>query len=238
MNIISLTKRRIKFFFKKKKKLYKKENYKNLDELFKFYKTDKSSKYHNFSKYYETHLSSFKNKKINIVEIGSAKGASAAAFFSYFNNCNIFCLDNHIENFEYTSKYIHPVLVDCSNENEVERFYRLKKIKNQNIDFLIDDGSHRLDDILKSIKFHFKRVISGGYYIIEDYLHPNYYEHCNNNSEEIKIDQLLNNINKKKKFYSKIFSNRFQEYLFKNIEYIKTYKGNMSDSNICFIKKK
>ena len=238
MNLLSRLKRSVKFFLKKKINLNKVNSFKNLDQLFKFYKTDKSSEHHGFFEFYEYHLHSLKNEKINIVEIGSAKGASAAAFYSYFNDCRIFCLDNHIENFKYKSKYIHPILIDCSQEVEIEKFYRSKKLKLLNIDLLIDDGSHRLDDIIKSIKFHFKKIKSKGYYIIEDYLHPNYYDHCSNNSEEIKIDQLLKNIKNKTKFSSKILSYEFQDYLFENVEEIKTYKGKMSDSDICFIKKK
>ena len=43
-------------------------------------------------------------------------------------------------------------------------------------DVIIDDGSHYLSDILFSLKTFFKLVNKGGFYVIEDYKHPNYYK--------------------------------------------------------------
>ena len=116
----------------------------------------------------------------------------------------------------------------------------LKKIKyetNSNFfDIIIDDGSHYLSDILFSFKTLFKYVKKGGFYIIEDFKHPNYYGY-NRNIEHILVDQVLVNLQEKKIFNSDIIKNDDQVYLHNNINEIKIYKGNLKDSDICFLQK-
>lgn len=172
------------------------------------------------------------------MEIGSAQGGSAAAFNSYFDNCKIYCFDNHIENFLYKSNFITPILIDCSNSKSLKKIYQKFKNKNIYFDIIIDDGSHRLDDIILSLKHHFRKLKKNGLYIIEDFMHPNYYKHCENNSKEIKINQLIKNIKKKTKFESTILTKADQEYMFSKVDKIITFKGLRKDSDICFIKKK
>jgi hypothetical protein len=51
------------------------------------------------------------------------------------------------------------------------------------------------------------------------------------------VDQVLKNLKEKKLFNSNIIKNDDQVYLHNNINEIKTYKGNLKDSDICFIEK-
>ena len=82
--------------------------------LFHYYGSDKANifkknnkKGHGFSKFYEKHFKKFEKKNINILEIGSYAGASAAAFLKYFQNSKVFCFDINISNFKYSfKKYI------------------------------------------------------------------------------------------------------------------------------------
>ena len=107
MNFLSLFKRNLIYKFKKKisidRDLFPE---KDLDQLFFYYGSDKANFFqnknirgHGFSKFYEKQLSILKNKPINILEIGSYAGASAAAFSKYFYNSKIFCFDINISNF-------------------------------------------------------------------------------------------------------------------------------------------
>ena len=100
MNFLSLYKRN--FLYKIKKKINIDENLnfqkKSLEEIFVHYDTDKANTWsngqktgHGYAKFYEEHLKPFKDKKINILEIGSAFGASASSFSKYFVNSKIFC---------------------------------------------------------------------------------------------------------------------------------------------------
>ena len=108
MNFLSLFKRNLIYKFKKKISIKNDflNNKKDLDELLFFYGSDKAEifrlkneKGHGFSKFYEKQLAILKNKPINILEIGSYAGASAAAFSKYFYNSKIFCFDINISNF-------------------------------------------------------------------------------------------------------------------------------------------
>ena len=246
MNFFSLFKRKILYKVKKKINIdlenIKKET---LDELLHHYSSDKADiflktndKGHGFSKLYAKHLDHLKNKDIKILEIGSFAGASAAAFSKYFTKSNIYCFDINISNFIYSSKNIHLYGLNINNEDEVKKI--LKKIdleSNSNFfDIIIDDGSHYLSDILFSLKTLFRYVKKGGIYIIEDFKHPNYYDY-NRNIDHILVDQVLKNFQEKKLFNSNIIKNDDQSYLQKNISKIKIYKGNLRDSDICFIEK-
>ena len=66
---------------------------------------------------------------------------------------------------------------------------------------------------------------------------PKNYNHLNDSeNKEVFIDQILNNIEKKKYFKSDILSKPKQKYLFETIESIYIYKGDTKDSDIAFLK--
>ena len=168
-----------------------------LDDLFHFYGSDKSNIFkntgksgHGYSKFYEEKLEKLKNKEINILEIGSYAGASAAAFVKYFHRANVYCFDINVSNFKYKSKNIHVFGIDINDKNKNDK--TLTKIFTKNnfkeFDIIIDDGSHNLSDILKGFKFFFKFLKKGGIYIIEDFKLPNYYEY-NRNIEHLLVDE-------------------------------------------------
>ena len=246
MNFFSLFKRSIIYKFKKKTSIDKIElNNKSLDELFHFYGSDKSNifkianrKGHGYSKFYTNHLHKLKNKEINILEIGSYPGASAAAFVKYFPNANVYCFDVNISKFQYKSKKIHVYGVDIKNKKKIKNI--LNKIflsKRFNFfDLVIDDGSHNLSEILFSLNFFFKYLKENGIFIIEDYKHPNYYQY-NRNINHILVDEFLQNILNKKISNSSIFNDSEQKYLINSIKKININKGNLNDSDICFIKR-
>ena len=247
MNFFSIFKRNLVYKFKKKVSIDI-DNIKlnTLDDLFYHYGSDKANIFklnnkpgHGFSKYYEKNFEKFKNKKINILEIGSYAGGSAAAFVKYFSNINIFCFDINISNFKYKSKNIHVFGIDMNNEKKTNEILKsiFSKYNFEDFDLIIDDGSHNLSDILNGLKFYFKYVNSNGIYIIEDFKHPNYYTY-NKNINHILIDELLHNLQKKKISISSVFTKDDQINLINQIEKIEIYKGNLDDSDIAFIIKK
>ena len=101
---------------------------------------------------------------------------------------------------------------------------------------IIDDGSHNLSDILISLNIFFKLLKNNGIYVIEDFKFPNYFDY-NRNTDDILVDQLLEKLKNKEHFQSKYFSNDEQSFLMNSISDISTYKGNLPESDICFIKK-
>ena len=248
MNFLSLFKRNLIYKFKKKISI--KNDFlnkkKNLDELLFFYGSDKAEifrlkneKGHGFSKFYKKYLSELNNEQINILEIGSYAGASAAAFSKYIPNSKVFCFDVNITNFKYSSDKIFVYGLDIKNEYKVSKILKqiFKKNKFEKFDLIIDDGSHLLSDMLFSFNFFLKHVKKNRFYIIEDFKHPNYYKY-NKDTNEILIDNLLKIIPKKEYFHSKIMNKKDQEFIFNEVKKIDIYKGNLKDSDICFITKK
>ena len=246
MNFLSLAKRKLLFHLKKKINIDK--NFKpsslDLESLFVHYGTDKATNWkanvkgHGYTKFYEKHLSNLKKEKINILEIGSFSGGSAAAFSKYFDNSKVYCLDINISNFKYFSKNIIVHGLDISNSKMIESFFKKYKIErnDQYFDIIIDDGSHKLSDILKAFRFFFKNLRKSGFYIIEDYKFPNYYDHLND-IDDIKVSELIKNIENKKIFESTIFTHHDQQFIFDKIDKISYYKGLQPNSDICFLRK-
>ncbi len=228
------------------------KNFNSLEEIFNYFGTDKGTNVknqydknsdlvigHGFAKFYEKHLSSFKNQNFNLLEIGTWLGASSAAFTIYFPQADIYGLDRNFK-FNYKSKRIKFINCDLTIEKEFQ--YLKKVIDNKKFKIIIDDGSHILTHIIKNLKFFLKKVESNCYYIIEDFNAPKDQLHLNDsNNEEIFIDDMLIKIKNKEYFKSKILSQKDQNYLFENIGEIYTYEGNLKkplSSNIAFIKKK
>ena len=228
------------------------KNFNSLDEIFNYFGTDKGTNVknqydknsdlvigHGFAKFYEKHLSSFKNQNFNLLEIGTWLGASSAAFTIYFPQANIYGLDRNFK-FNYKSKRIKFINCDLTVDKELKNL--LKTIDKKNFKVIIDDGSHILTHIIKNLKFFLKKVDSKCYYIIEDFNAPKDQLHLNDgNNEEIFIEEMFLKIKKKEYFQSKILSQEDQDYLFENIERIYIYEGNLKaplSSNIAFLKKK
>tara|TARA_B100001063_G_scaffold80606_1_gene74985 strand:- start:100 stop:843 length:744 start_codon:yes stop_codon:yes gene_type:complete len=246
LNFFSLFKRKLIYNFKKKINLdFDNINSDSLDKLFNHYGSDKANIFkvndktgHGYSKFYEKKLEKFKDKQINILEIGSFSGASAAAFIKYFPNSKVFCFDINISNFKYQSEKIHVFGIDINNEKKIKKTlkYIFENYKFKEFDLIIDDGSHYLSDILIGLKYFFKLVKNDGLYVIEDFKHPNYYEY-NNNINHIFLDELLNNLKVKQTFLSNIFNEIDQKYLIESVKEIENFKGNLKDSDISFILK-
>ena len=228
------------------------KNFHSLDEIFNYFGTDKGTNVknqydknsnliigHGFAKFYEKHLSSFKNQNFDLLEIGTWSGASSAAFTIYFPRANIFGLDRNFK-FKYKSKRIKFINCDLTVGKELKKLQKI--IENKKFKIIIDDGSHILTHIIKNLKFFIKKVESNCFYIIEDFNAPKDQNHLNDGKDqEIFIEEMLLKIRKKEYFKSKILSQDDQDFLFENIEEIYTYEGNLKkplSSNIAFLKKK
>ena len=246
MNFFSLFKRNLIFRFKKKISVDEDGIIpKSLDYLFHEYGSDKANIFkpiqkpgHGYSIFYEKKLEKYKNRNLNILEIGSYAGASAVAFTKFIPKSKIYCFDINIANFKYKSKNINVFGLDVNNHTKVEIIIN-KLFLEQNInhfDLIIDDGSHNLSDILISFKFFFKYLKNKGLYVIEDFMHPNYYDY-NRDIDHILVDEFLENLKNKKTFSSNIFDNFEQKKLINSIKMIEVFKGNLNDSDISFITK-
>ena len=127
MNFFSLFKRNLIYKLKKKISIDRDSfSKKDLDQLFFYYGSDKAdyfqnkdTKGHGFSKFYEKQFALLKNKPLNILEIGSYAGASAAAFTKYLPKSKVYCFDVNISNFKYKSENINVYGIDINNQKKV-----------------------------------------------------------------------------------------------------------------------
>jgi hypothetical protein len=241
-----------KIFFNYKKNIKKinldtkrNDNF-NLSKLFEFYNSDKAKyqkrlnhnyKTHNYGPFYDAQFKKMKHKKLNILEIGSFKGSSAAAFMHYFKNSNLYCVDVDHKNFMFKSNRIKLFKLDYMNSKNVKRFCRIYK---NFFDIIIDDGGHYKTHILNNLKYFFNCLKNkDSFYVIEDYgLKFNY---LNDSKTEPSIFNVIKNLNNKKKFISKILDKKDQNYLITKINKIYEYQGKwikykQNISDVCFIK--
>lgn len=93
--------------------------------------------------------------------------------------------------------------------------------------------------MLTNFKKFFKKVNTGGFYIIEDFNHYKYYSHLDDSSSvSLKIEEILEHLKTKLIFKSNILDENFQNYCFDNISELSIHKGIQDNSYIAFIKKK
>jgi hypothetical protein len=257
MKKLSLLYKNFIFNLKPKKNLDKLNiNFKTIDDLFNYFGTDKGSKVinpysksskeflgHDFGKFYEKYLHIFKDKKINLLEIGTWKGASVASFYFYFKNANLFCIDRNYK-FIFKSKRVNYFNCNTQSQEDLMSFKKFLVDKNcSSFDIIIDDGSHLLSDIINNFIFFFELLNKGGIYIVEDYKHPEYYNELDDvEKNEPYFDEILSFLKDKINFESKLISKTKQEFFFKNIKKINVHKGIMIEngryvSDIAFIEK-
>ena len=140
------------------------------------YKSDKYGS-HYYTEIYEKYMSKMKNKNINILEIGiggythekggyldtSVGGESLKIWRDYFKKGKIAGLDI-VEKKINLGKRV-KIFQGSQSDSEV-----LSKIikKFKKFDFIVDDGSHRYEDVKFSFEYLYKYLNNGGYYFIED----------------------------------------------------------------------
>lgn len=129
--------------------------------------TDKGSS-HSYIEVYEDLL---RDKKIGVIlEIGVFKGYSLAMWQEFFPLALVLGLDLNLTWLEVPN--LKVVQGDATNAEFVrEKFGHLR------FDLVIDDGSHLVEDQLKSFNVFRSLMNQGGIYVIEDVQDPYNYEH-------------------------------------------------------------
>lgn len=151
-----------------------------LSNSFNKFNTDKNQNFHNYSRQYEKLLKDYKNKKVNILEIGVANGESILSWKDYFTNYkNVVGIDinPNCKKYEDLKNNIH---IEISNVRDIDVNYLYNKYNK--FDIIIDDGSHHIDDVIITFEKLFPILKENGIYIVEDtcvindvYLSSNFY---------------------------------------------------------------
>lgn len=129
--------------------------------------TDKGSA-HSYIEVYEDLL---RNKRVGVMlEIGVFKGYSLAMWQQFFPLALVLGLDIDLTHVEVPN--LKVVQGDATDGEFIrEKFGHLR------FDLVIDDGSHLVEDQLKSFNAFRSLMNQGGLYVIEDVQDPYNYEH-------------------------------------------------------------
>ncbi len=114
---------------------------------------------------YEKHLSRFKGESVVMIEIGVEAGGSLAMWKDYLGSgsqiigidINPMCKELESDNIE--------IFIGSQKDPELVNLIFSKYPK---VDILIDDGSHKIQDIKASFDLIYHRMHAEGIYIIED----------------------------------------------------------------------
>ena len=147
------------------------------DSLFKIYQDGKgyvSSKWTLYLHKYDQIFEAYRERPINLFEIGIQNGGSLNLWGKFFKNAKhiIGCdINPKCKDLEYSDKRITVVIGDATEKAVKEQV--LKKVNY--LDVVIDDGSHDSIDIVKAFSQFFPLLSDGGVYVVED-LHCSYWQ--------------------------------------------------------------
>ena len=139
-----------------------------MNQLLKIYKKfsapegsgDKGTAHSYIENYYNHRFDKIRLDKMNILEIGVSTGLSLEMWCEYFPNSNIIGVE--LDNIKYKPSNNRIKLI-IGNGTDSKTFQNI-----DNLDIIIDDGSHIFTDQIFSYAILYDRLKKGGIYIIED----------------------------------------------------------------------
>ena len=141
-----------------------------LDEIAFRYGTDKSSKFHDYMRYYDRHFRYFRDRPLRMLEIGVYNGASIRTWEDYFPHANLYAID-----IDPTCKRHESDRTKIYIGDQSDRLFLSRVLSESGpLHIVIDDGSHIYEHQLTSFESIFPMLPSGAIYAIED-LHTSYW---------------------------------------------------------------
>lgn len=136
--------------------------------------TDRTS-WRGYHKVYSKYLPVYKDKEMDILEIGTEYGYGSLALARYFKNSNITTMElstgnkNHLPTFGY-SKFVEELKrIKCITRVDSKEKHMVNNVlQDKMFDIIIDDGHHYPETQLPTLQNLQSRVKSGGFYVIED----------------------------------------------------------------------
>lgn len=138
------------------------------------HKGKSSIKWSSYLNEYDQIFHKLRDKPLKILEIGVQNGGSLEIWCEYFNNAAVVVgcdINPDCSILTYDDRRIKLVIGDA-NTDEIE-----DKIRNisEKFDLIVDDGSHKSSDIVKTFSRYLPILADGGLFIVED-LHCSYWE--------------------------------------------------------------
>ena len=132
-----------------------------------------SDKWEGYLPVYENFLCAFKDKTVNLLEVGVQNGGSLAVWAKYFESAGtiVGCDKNpKCASLAFEDSRIKVVIGDV---NRVATRQAIKAFA-PSFDIIIDDGSHNSKDVIATFKHFYPLLNPGGVYLVED-LHCSYW---------------------------------------------------------------
>ncbi|WP_155419693.1 class I SAM-dependent methyltransferase [Variovorax paradoxus] len=145
-----------------------------LADLYASHQGKVSDKWTVYLKVYEELFRSYRASRLRLLEIGIQNGGSLEIWGLYFGNASVLVgcdINVACTQLRYDDPRIHVVVGDA-NTDEAERAIA---VHSEGFDLIIDDGSHRSSDIIRSFARYFPRLEQGGIFVVED-LHCSYWQ--------------------------------------------------------------
>jgi len=149
------------------------ENNNDLTDFFLKHTDKDIDKWYHYFPIYDKHFSRFRNKPVNILEIGVFKGGSLKMWKQYFGkDSKIFGMDidPNCKQYENLKEGISVIIGDQSDQ----KFMSDLMAKLPKIDILIDDGGHTTHQQINTFLACYDKISENGVYLCED-LHTNYW---------------------------------------------------------------
>jgi hypothetical protein len=122
-------------------------------------------KLNNYFEVYDKHFSRYRNKQVNILEIGVAHGGSLQMWKSYFGpQAKIFGVDVNVNCKKLEEENIKIFIGSQSDRN----FLRELKKQIPKVDIIIEDGGHMMSQQIISFEELYDHVKEDGVYLCED----------------------------------------------------------------------
>jgi hypothetical protein len=136
----------------------------NLVEIYKKYSKGGSDKgiTHSYIEIYNSLFSKIRSVKLQALEIGVRTGHSIAMWDEYFTHKNTKIYGVDIETKGIKLKFSNRVSIIKADATDNKFPWP------NNLDIVIDDGSHKYKDQVASFNIFFNRLAKNGIYIIED----------------------------------------------------------------------
>ena len=176
-----------------------------------------------------------RSNNLKILEVGSFHGNASAALYFYFKKSKLFAADIYPDLFRYRSNRIENFYVNSSDENSIQK--NIIDKFSDNFDIIIEDAGHFFKDQIISLFMLFKKLNSGGFFIIEELDFPDTRQDMNLQNEKPTLREILLKFKDEKILLnSKYIKKNDRDNFLDNIESIEIYKGNFNE--IAFLKKK
>ena len=147
---------------------------KTIEQLYNEHKGLVTDKWSLYLDEYQRLFATYKDGQIRLLEIGIQNGGSLEIWGKYFSNAELIIgcdINPKCKLLQYGDPRIKVFVGDANSED-----YKTKILQDaESFDIIIDDGSHRSGDIIRSFSHYFPLVNDNGIYVVED-LHCSYWQ--------------------------------------------------------------